>query len=36
MRCGVVRGFAIRSVVFGGFELGLNILGPSFEKRFCK
>ena len=34
--CGAVRGFAVRCVVFGGFELRLNILGPSFEQRFCK
>ena len=36
MWCGAMRGFAVQRVVFGGFELGLNILGPSFEQRFCK
>ena len=34
MRCGAVCGFAVRDVVFGGFELEINILGPSLSSVF--
>ena len=30
-RCSVVQGFGVLGVVFSGFELGLNILGQSFD-----